>query len=159
MAERPKIEHAEKDGEHEFRSDRGLIKIRFDERTVGSGSASGYIGKEFLNGVLDVIERGLADRPPVDIFCDCAAVDGYDPIVRKVLTGWVRENKDRLVTVNVLATNNIVNMGVTVANLRLSGFVWTWDDAGQFGQEIKYRVVECQRGLPRSQRRPPTDRS
>lgn len=157
VAQRP-VQHEEHDGTHRFKVERATLELRFPERTVVQAVGTGHLTANLINPVLDVLEKSLTGRPPVDLFCDAAEIEGYDPRVRRELQRWVRDNKDRLITVNVLAVTNMVRMGITVSNLRLAGFIWSWSNAKEFSSEIHYRIEECKRGLPRAKRRPPQDR-
>jgi hypothetical protein len=157
VAQRP-VQHEHQDGIHRFKGERASLELHFPERTVVYAIGQGYLTANMINPVLDALERGLTSRPPVDLFCDAGNVEGYDPKVRRELQRWVRDNKDRLITVNVLAVTNMVRMGITVSNLRLAGFIWSWADQKEFDTEVAYRVEECKRGLPRASRRPPADR-
>lgn len=98
----------------------------------------GHFGRPFVAPVVAAIEAALAERRPVWIFHDWAALRDYDPHARARLTSWVFGRLRDVASLEVLLTvdSRLLSMGIAASNLLLGGRMTVHEARATFDARI-----------------------
>jgi hypothetical protein len=125
-------------GAHRFECPQGFATLaRATPRVIQiamSGSVDASVGKRLaaaLHGELSSATR------PVHTFWDLEAMFQYASEVRVLSTQALVRNWDKVASVETLATNRLVKMGVAVANVALRGRIKNTEKRSEFERKLR----------------------
>jgi hypothetical protein len=130
-------------GEHRFECAQGYATLARPVphviQIVMSGSVDAGVGKRFAA----VLHAELASATgPVHTFWDLEAMFQYASDVRVLSTQALMRNWAKVASVETLATNRLVKMGVAVANVALRGRITNTEKRTEFEQKLRTALDE-----------------
>jgi hypothetical protein len=97
---------------------------------------AGYGEAEFAGPILDALEKILLTKRVVRLFFDAEQLHGYDSQLRTTLTEQFRNERSKIEVFRVLSRSRLVGLGISVANLALSGLVTVHSKRAEFFGEL-----------------------
>jgi hypothetical protein len=114
----------------------GLAEVRY----VGLATT------ELAEGIHRRLDAWIAAGMTVTIYIDASELKSYETAFRTVWTGWFRANRPRLAAVHILFQSKLIEMGISIANSFLGGFLVPWSDRRGFEASLaKARSVHRER--------------
>ena len=105
--------------------------------TMG-GNLDAVVGKRLATALNAVLEKSVR---PASTFWDLEGLERYHSDVRVLCTQALLRNWARVSSVQTLATNRIVKMGVAVANVALHGRVHNTESRREFDALLRQALT------------------
>jgi hypothetical protein len=118
----------------EWSTERGTTTIVEKSNTVVLVSSKGHLDSQDGKRMGSLIDELLVLRPR-HLFFDMGELASYHPDVRRDLTQLFLGQKQRVLSLHVLARSKLVRMGVSVARLALDALVGH-SDASSFNRAL-----------------------
>ncbi len=100
---------------------------------------SGHAELPCAQATWDYLDEAFTTQTPIQTFHDWAGLHGYDADVRPAYVAWSRSRRVHFKAVNILVSNNLVAMGLSVANLAL-GYLTGYADRTAF-EKARARIL------------------
>lgn len=100
----------------------GLAEIRY------IGLATGAFPRE----IQPHLDRWVAAGKRITLFVDAAELKSYETEFRSLWATWMKTNRARLDGVHILFRSKLVEMGISIVNPFVGGFIVPWSDRAGF---------------------------
>jgi hypothetical protein len=102
----------------------GELRIVLPVPHVVRTTVVGHFSKDLIRPYTETIDRCIAQLgSPIEKFNDWEGLENYDSENRVEITNWAIKRRAMLRTVHVLARSKIVQVGLSIANIALGGFI------------------------------------
>lgn len=117
-----------------FKIDAPRGRAEVDLRTPGVADISyaGLATTELVEPILRKLDDWIAPGKTVTLYIDASTLKSYDTAFRTRWTDWFRANRAKLLAVHILFQSKIVEMGISIANSFVGGFLVPWSNRPAF---------------------------
>ena len=128
--------------EQAWKSERGELRIRRPTPLVVVFIERGFLESAFAANITAAMNEAVRGGAKPHFFVDGEHLDGYDPEIRTQASGWLGNNREKIVVQHMLVKSRLAKMGLAVASLMLGGVIQGHHERKSFDEALQAAILK-----------------